>query len=1235
MRFLGLLLWTAALIDAQTLGQLRLVDFSHRTPATVVSNAKGALVISPGSFSLSTGQCVYIYQPVTLDQDRTLFSVHGNIGRGYFCVSVTDSTHWTITSEMYSNNPSTGNGTTAGDKIVPLTTYYLRSGPRVALDGPIDEGAWKSSTPYRALQMVQAPDTKYYVAVQDNTNQQPPNAAYWRQVDHSKVGPGTYTASLRSAAVRKSFSYGEVATLFNLYFNKKEGFDYNTSNGQNGALPIPYWVSSGDNSYLAAAQRVALQAEDSADGSVQCDIKGASIAWCGRGSAIDYARLATGELAFFESMIDWTLTDAQRQTYANKVLNDNDTSHNGVDTSACKDMPKYQPDKSAADQLTCQRSVCTLPAESSIDFTNLANFGVGSAIIGYPYNNAAEEALGRVKSVDGPHQFTVVYVTPQWSRFNWNSNGTPYPDVLGFAAGAKVLRTLTGSANPWYFTPPWDDAAHYCGVKWWVTHHGSGPNLIPDQVSHYLADYNLGSSDFSRINNRTISAMQGQVAWGLTTADFDIRGVRMAEQAINYYMTQWLAQNAKSRWAAFNGHGNQYGPQRVAVITAMIAWMIHNSLTVTPPGVLTGGYLTNLARGMAYAVWNASPHYMQVFETGYGPCFNGDIQACQQLQTLTGLFAIARLYPSDVSSGWTWDYFHNRRGDYNRSYGAGGWTALNFQPYGLALDDPSATAVSVSTNTLQQGLFSTDAQECIDAGLYCLPDAPHAVSVSTTGWSSTDTSVQVQAPSTYLMGDDLENYAPAGAIAIYQNNGANSNALLGGNGLIFMSAISPNGGTYDSSIPMIYSPTTGYQSPPYSSEYANAITDRWAGKVPDGPANNSYAYLRVNYNPKVRQAPHYSAVQRSWFQVAGKVTREVLHFKNGSNNPNYLLVYDAFSGVAPGNRLESLWHLVTMPNLATKFKVGRHPEWVTTDYSHQAASMVAPNTGRLNIKSFAVSGSSNRTVALTDDSYEPPYFSGFPGQDHAVAATSPPTWTDGVAKVAFVGVPYNAYSLPVGTPVQIRGIHSTGPGSFNGTFKITSYSPSGPTITYSLPTNPGTYVNSTGPAQVSIAGWCTWVSPANPTASCAGNYPRTNAPFNSSSWPGTFRLTSCASSDGSTCDTETAAEILTLLVPSTNASATLPPTNQPSCSATGGSCFTFEIKDSTYPAVAMMARNGALVSGMSTTSTHSGTANYVVSGLQPGTYNITRNGAQIASAKVASGDTTLQFTSTAGTIVIK
>src|SRR4030095_12529673 len=122
----------------------------------------------------------------------------GNRGRGYFVLAVTDATHFMLASEVDSGaTPGlSSSGGARGDKIVPLTTYTLRDGPRAWLDGPVAKGAWSSGTTYRSHEMVTSGGASYMSIADGNLNHAPPDASWWVAVDASKIGPGTFTASL-------------------------------------------------------------------------------------------------------------------------------------------------------------------------------------------------------------------------------------------------------------------------------------------------------------------------------------------------------------------------------------------------------------------------------------------------------------------------------------------------------------------------------------------------------------------------------------------------------------------------------------------------------------------------------------------------------------------------------------------------------------------------------------------------------------------------------------------------------------------------------------------------------------------------------------------------------------------------------------------------------------------------------------------------------------------------------
>src|SRR5579883_353631 len=130
----------------------------------------------------------------------------------------------------------------------------------------------------------------------------------------------------------------------------------------------------------------------------------------------------------------------------------------------------------------------------------------------------------------------------------------------------------------------------------------------------------------------------------------------------------------------------------------------------------------------------------------------------------------------------------------------------------------------------------------------------------------------------------------------------------------------------------------------------------------------------------------------------------------------------------------------------------------------------------------------------------------------------------------------------------------------------------------------------------------------------------------------THKFHTCPSSSGATCLASTTSfEEILVHRPVASNSVSMPAISQPACTGSGGSCTVVDIQDATSPKVAVFARQGALLTGVSFTSTHSGTAQYVIAGLSPGSYTVTNNGASIGSSfTVNSGDNTLYFEGSAG-----
>jgi len=135
----------------------------------------------------------------------------------------------------------------------------------------------------------------------------------------------------------------------------------------------------------------------------------------------------------------------------------------------------------------------------------------------------------------------------------------------------------------------------------------------------------------------------------------------------------------------------------------------------------------------------------------------------------------------------------------------------------------------------------------------------------------------------------------------------------------------------------------------------------------------------------------------------------------------------------------------------------------------------------------------------------------------------------------------------------------------------------------------------------------------------------------------TARAYMCPSTDGTTCNNSaTSYEGLAVHMPIAATSGTMPTITQPSCAGTGGNCTAVQIADSSYPKVAAFARQGVLLTAASFTTTHSGTAQYLVAGLDSThTYNVTVNSTPVLTGvTVNANDNTLYFESADGSVVV-
>jgi hypothetical protein len=130
----------------------------------------------------------------------------------------------------------------------------------------------------------------------------------------------------------------------------------------------------------------------------------------------------------------------------------------------------------------------------------------------------------------------------------------------------------------------------------------------------------------------------------------------------------------------------------------------------------------------------------------------------------------------------------------------------------------------------------------------------------------------------------------------------------------------------------------------------------------------------------------------------------------------------------------------------------------------------------------------------------------------------------------------------------------------------------------------------------------------------------------------TFRVSACATADGNSCDPDNKAwDLITIHVPGgPNVSALPRATLLAACDAN----FRGVQIEGVDPKVTVFAQGGNLYARAVFTTTFSGNGQILITGLQPGSYAVTKDGAPVAVMAVSAADGTLSFQSTSGAFSI-
>ena len=110
----------------------------------------------------------------------------------------------------------------------------------------------------------------------------------------------------------------------------------------------------------------------------------------------------------------------------------------------------------------------------------------------------------------------------------------------------------------------------------------------------------------------------------------------------------------------------------------------------------------------------------------------------------------------------------------------------------------------------------------------------------------------------------------------------------------------------------------------------------------------------------------------------------------------------------------------------------------------------------------------------------------------------------------------------------------------------------------------------------------------------------------------------------------TTGEWLIVHEPINGTSGSMATLTQPAATGTGTNFDAVQIADGTTPKVAAFAQSGLTATSLSMTTTHSGTGQYLVAGMSPGTYTVTVGGTPVSGSHSACTLATTLSTGRAG-----
>jgi hypothetical protein len=842
MNFFRLVLLLAGIMPlmAQTTVYLRSGGPGTLTAISAASNTTPISITTTEAHGLQAGDLVYIQQ------------VYGNwAANGLRRVSGAGPTTFQISD--INGNPIAGNGDyTFSGFVGKVEPHILKPHPRLMLDGPggqltaaMDGGAGKSSRASTSSPAYQALESlNNGRAGTAETNPVLKNPYY-------EWGPYAFLEAMGWFMDRSKTTWLEAAKYMLNNVEKRLA---------NGTTAVQFWPGPFSASAL------------------------------GRGSDVDWASHMSVPYMYAYSIIREQLTPGERQTFADKILNNSTDFGEG-----CTPPLEWQPGTiSIATGSTTVTGIGT-------DFTRMAGRTVWAYLppSSKAYNlpmtwdvlptivNATQLSLAKAATADvSGARFAVAR---PWQTgdcgWRWYVREHPYSPMFD-RRRLSVTLTASVSATDTTFAvqalppkrPPYIMAVSggeyflvtaHSGPNQLTVHRGymnttpaaltvaAGKNIIVADPTENISSAGASSTSVDLVpyddpkSNLVMAKLYGYLMAGLALADDDERARLMFEQAFNYWY-DFVYPYDKRSWTGITQSAGNPGYNRRHLWNMMLARSFLNSLNPAVD-VTDGEWLRN-----AFLYYPALE--IPGSDAGIWPFADSIVDYSFMDRHLEGLMVALGMFPDDSrAQKFNW-WLRTRK---NR------WTKAVFTSspellmYAMLLPGPGETQIGQTDYTqTDPPHFTLNRVDLADSR-----QSPLAIWTSRTDWSNTATSVlalSLQRPN-----DHTGNYPGPGAYKI-----AKGPKILAGDA--GQAATNPSARNWSN-----YLETGGVHTP-------GGITtiDRSSG-------NASYAYIRVNNSAAY---PSSLGVQRAY--------RHLLHIKG---NVDMILAYDEMQTTNATAKTQNFW----------------------------------------------------------------------------------------------------------------------------------------------------------------------------------------------------------------------------------------------------------------------------------------------------------------------------------------